>query len=281
MLGISLGQGLQSILQLRPLTSEQIQGIPAQDGMVVFNAAGYLQYYYQGRWYRLTGQCLPQPKEPKVDTFWAVEGEIGILLTRDTLFEGEKTEARLLPVGRRVEVLGREITFDSIALGTYTIEIQRFTECGGSSVWRQEVTMRPSPCGKDYFLAGVCWQTQDYEVPLKDLPKDAYIKTPRGDVLYRKDYIYKLSFPSGWRLPTAKEAERIINLMTAKRLARFRPQFVGAYAHEEGFVGVGEAVVYATASPDKILVMKEGGADLANIPKDQKVYIRIRLVRNL
>ncbi|MGQ9863095.1 MAG: hypothetical protein ACUVRD_01235 [Bacteroidia bacterium] len=276
--GISVGQGVQSVLQLRPLTEEQIRNLPAEDGTVVFNAAGYLQYYFQGRWYSVRGECMPMPKEPQVDTVWAAEGEIGILFPQGVLNWEGRVEVRLSPLGRQAEVQSREIVFDSIPMGVYMVEAQHFTPCGASPTWRREVVMRPSPCGEDYFLGGLCWQKRDYRVPVESLPRGTYIKTPRGEVLYRMDYIPKLPLPSGWRLPTPQEAERLESLLNPKRLQRFKPEFVGAYASEEGFIGIGEAVLYATNTPPKVIVMKEQGASTAHLPSS-KVYLRIRLVR--
>lgn len=271
---------------------EQLRKGGAPDGTVVKGQEDSCLYYlHAGTWFRLCGECQPSPAPIEIDSISVGAGDLWVSWRGKALEEGEEIEVWIFPDSVKWIGTSPSFYFSLRGGGWYQVQLRRRGRCGVSpwtrkdSIWVTYKRCPPLPLeGKliELFAAGsTCWATQDWEGP----PALAVSRQKDGTRYYsnRQLQVLQNATPSGWRLPTLKECEALLQVISLvpERLKKFAPSQKGAYApSEKRWVGMGESSVYLISdAPDKALVIHPLGGLIAPL-EGKEIHARLRLVRS-
>lgn len=270
---------------------EQLRQGGAPEGTLVKGREDSCLYYlHAGSWFRLCGECSPLPAPVQIDSISTGMGDLYVSWKGDPLKEGEVVEALILPDSLRQMGVGPSFYFTLKSGGWYRVLLRRKGRCGNSPwVERDSIRVTYKQCpsatleGKPVELLAIgstCWANQDWEGP----PNLAANRQKDGSRYFSNRQIEAIrrAIPPGWRLPTLRECEALLNVLNIapQRLEKFAPSKKGAYApSEKRWVGVNEASIYLIGdAPDKVLVINPLGGLIAPL-EGQEVHARLRLVR--
>lgn len=192
------------------LNQEQINSLVPQNGQVVFNLyTGNINYWFNGNWYEIKGNCTPLPHLPRIDSIFQENNSLVIHGNDD----GNDS--------LHIEILNKIYYIDSLPYvqklnhfdNSLSLKIISKTSCGKVDTvytipWESTNSEIKSMSVDNYQfearkIGNVWWMCEDLKSENKKL------KHPKGIDYYT--YSDKLC-PSGWEIPTVNEWNNLLTV---------------------------------------------------------------------